>query len=73
MMVTAALSLYPTLLPSNVSPDWSLTVHNVAGPEYGLKIGLYWWIPGILLTLAYFAYVYRKFAGKARPEEGEGY
>jgi len=72
MLGTVACSLYPTILPATLAAN-SLTVENVAAPKYGLQIGLYWWIPGMILTLSYFTYAYRKFAGKVRLEEGDGY
>jgi cytochrome bd-type quinol oxidase subunit 2 len=41
-----------------------LTVANAKAGDYGLKIGLAWWVIGILLVTVYFAVVYRSFAGK---------
>ena len=32
--------------------------------DYGLKIGLVWWIVGMILAAGYSTYVYRSFAGK---------
>ena len=56
-----------------VLPDsqFGLTIANAAAPAYGLNVGLAWWTPGIVLAIAYFVFMYRRFAGKARlPEEG---
>jgi cytochrome bd ubiquinol oxidase subunit II len=39
-------------------------VHNAKAPDYGLKVGLIWWVIGIALATIYFTYVYRSFAGK---------
>jgi len=64
MLVSAAFGLYPYVLPSNGDPATSLTVANSAAAPYGLRIGLYWFIPGVLLTASYFVYTYRSFAGK---------
>jgi cytochrome d ubiquinol oxidase subunit II len=72
MLMSAAFGVYPYVLPASSDPARSLTVHNAAAGAYGLRIGLAWFIPGMLLVAAYFAYVYRSFAGKARGE-GEGY
>ena len=41
-------------------------MHNGAAAEYGLKVGLAWFIPGMLLVTGYFVFVYRNFAGKVR-------
>jgi cytochrome bd ubiquinol oxidase subunit II len=64
MLVSVAFGLYPDVLPSNGDPALSLTVANTAAAPYGLRVGLYWFIPGILLTTGYFVYTYRSFAGK---------
>jgi cytochrome d ubiquinol oxidase subunit II len=41
-----------------------LTIWNAKAGEYGLKIGLIWWVIGMILAAGYFIYVYRTFAGK---------
>jgi cytochrome d ubiquinol oxidase subunit II len=55
------------VLPSNSDPALSLTVSNAAAPLYGLKVGLIWFIPGMLLATSYFVYTYRSFSGKVKP------
>ncbi len=69
MLVSAAFGLYPCVLPSNGDPARSLTIANASAAPYGLRIGLVWFIPGMLLAAAYFVYAYRSFAGKVRVEE----
>ncbi|HKW51788.1 MAG TPA: cytochrome d ubiquinol oxidase subunit II [Candidatus Eisenbacteria bacterium] len=74
MISSAAFGIYPYVLPSITDPARALTVRNAAAQEYGLRIGLIWWIIGMALVAVYFTYVYRKFAGKVRlGREGEGY
>lgn len=72
MLTSAAFGLYPYVLPASTDSNLGLTVHNAAAAEYGLWVGLAWFIPGMLLAGAYFAYVYRNFTGKVRLED-EGY
>jgi len=72
MLASAAFGVYPCLLPAVTDPAYALTVHNAAAAEHGLRVGLVWWIPGMALAVCYFAFVYRTFAEKARPE-GEDY
>ncbi len=72
MLTSAAFGLYPYVLPSNVDPALGLTVYNAAAAPYGLKVGLAWFIPGMLLATGYFVYTYRSFAGKVVLDE-EGY
>lgn len=64
MLTSAAFGIFPYMLPSNVSPQASLTVMNSAAAEYGLYVGLAWWIPGMALATLYSIFVYRRFAGK---------
>ncbi|HKK26573.1 MAG TPA: cytochrome d ubiquinol oxidase subunit II [Gemmatimonadota bacterium] len=71
MLASAAVSLYPYVLPS-VGPGPGLTVHTAAAARSGLAIGLAWWIPGMALALAYVVFLYRRFRGKVSLE-GEGY
>ncbi len=72
MLAAAAFGLFPHVLPARPDPSLSLTIHNTAAGAYGLRTGLIWWIPGMILVLGYFVYVYRHFAGKVSLE-GEGY
>ncbi len=69
MLTSAAFGVYPNVLPANSDPALSLTVTNAAAHSYGLGVGLVWWIPGMLLVLAYTAFIYHRFAGKVTLEE----
>jgi len=69
MLTSAAFGLFPYVLPSNTDSNLSLTIYNTAPAEYGLRIGLAWWIPGMLLASAYSIFMHRKFAGKVRVGE----
>jgi cytochrome d ubiquinol oxidase subunit II len=72
MLVSAAFGLYPYVLPSRADPRFGLTISNAAAAGYGLRIGLWWFLPGIALAIGYFVFTYRRFSGKVRPTE-EGY
>ncbi len=72
MLTSAAFGLYPYVLPALGGPELGLTVHNAAAAEYGLRVGLFWFIPGLMLVAGYFTFVYRQFGGKVETE-GEGY
>jgi len=65
MLGGTAFSLYPYLLSATTDPGYSLTVYNSAAGSYGLKVGLVWWIGGMVLVIAYFTYLFRSFRGKA--------
>jgi cytochrome d ubiquinol oxidase subunit II len=64
MLTSAAFGVFPNLLPSNMAPELSLTIHNAAASEHGLIVGLWWFIPGMALAIGYAVVVYRHFAGK---------
>ncbi|MFZ0640266.1 MAG: cytochrome d ubiquinol oxidase subunit II [Candidatus Acidiferrales bacterium] len=74
MLASVAFGLYPDVLPSSANPALSLTVENAKAADHGLKIGVAWWVVGMILATIYFVMVYRRFSGKvaASPEE-EGY
>lgn len=67
MLTSVTFGVFPYVLPSNVQPDFSLTVHNAAAAQNGLEIGLWWWIPGMALALGYVTFLYHRFAGKVEP------
>jgi cytochrome d ubiquinol oxidase subunit II len=76
MLTSVAFSLYPNVLPASTNPFYGLTVYNAKAANYGLKIGLIWWVIGMLLATGYTVFTYRSFAGKIRAadaEEGETY
>jgi len=64
MLSSAAAGLYPNVLPSHIDPALSLTVHNAAASDYGLRVGLAWFIPGMALVTGYFVFAYRLHSGK---------
>ncbi|MEJ7605587.1 MAG: cytochrome d ubiquinol oxidase subunit II [Bryobacteraceae bacterium] len=63
-LAAAAFTLFPYLLPSNLSPEAGLTIYNSNPGPYGMRVGLYWWIPGMLIAVAYSVGVHRHFRGK---------
>jgi cytochrome d ubiquinol oxidase subunit II len=74
MLTSVAFGLYPYVLPSSSNLAYSLTVDNAKAGNYGLRIGLIWWIIGMALATGYFVFVYHHFAGKVSPEQDhEGY
>ncbi len=70
MLVGAVFALYPVVLPASTDPALNLTIYNSAAGAHGLLVGLAWWIPGMLIALGYFVFVYRTFRGKVQLEGG---
>jgi len=63
MLTSVVFGVYPMVLPAR-NPMYSLTVENAKAGEYGLRVGVIWWVIGMILAAGYFTYVYRTFAGK---------
>ena len=72
MFASTACALYPMVLPA-VNPANSLTVSNASAAQYGLIVGLVWWIIGMILAGIYFVFAYRLFAGKVTETDAEGH
>jgi cytochrome bd ubiquinol oxidase subunit II len=73
MILGGAVALYPQVLPASGDPQYSLTIYQAAASAASLRLGLYWWLPGIALAIAYFVFLYRMFRGKVAPEGGYGH
>jgi cytochrome d ubiquinol oxidase subunit II len=72
MLVGAAAGLYPVVLPSVGTAGKSITIDRALAGPHAVRVGLIWWIFGILLALTYTVTVYWLFRGKV-PEHAEGY
>jgi cytochrome bd ubiquinol oxidase subunit II len=70
MLVGAAVSLYPRLLPSSSDLGHDLTVQNSISGAYALRVGLVWWAVGMVLAIIYFVVIYRMFRGKVTLDGG---
>ncbi len=64
MLGATAAGLFPDLLISTLGPEFDLGVRNAASGADGLRLGLAWWIPAMLLAAAYFLFLFRFFRGK---------
>ncbi len=65
LFASAAVGLYPYLLPSAGDPALGLTVAGAASTPSSLGWAMRWWIPGIVLAAAEFTWLYRVFRGRA--------
>jgi cytochrome d ubiquinol oxidase subunit II len=59
-LATAAVGIFPNILPAR-DPDHGLSIYDTAVSRDGLAAALWWWIPGILLVAAYFAFIHKQF------------
>jgi cytochrome bd ubiquinol oxidase subunit II len=70
MMVGAAVGLYPRLLPSTADRSLDITIQRALSGPHTLRVGLIWWIFGMMLAVIYFVVVYRMFRGKVSLGDG---
>jgi cytochrome d ubiquinol oxidase subunit II len=70
LMLTAALTVFPNLLPSTVNPQYSLDIYNSASSPHALRVSLIANAFGMIAVIVYSTYVHRVFHGKVRLDEG---
>lgn len=69
LVVLFSLGLYPNLVISSLSPEYSLTIYSAASSPRTLRIMAVIALIGMPLVLAYTAAVYWSFRGKVRITE----
>jgi len=72
MLTSVVFGVYPMVMPAR-NPVYSMTVASAKAGDYGLKVGLIWWVIGMFLAAGYFRFVYRSFAGKVSTDQPHGY
>lgn len=70
LMITAALTVFPNLLPSTLNPAYSLNIYNAASSPHALRVSLIANAFGMAGVIVYSTYVHRTFQGKVRSGEG---
>lgn len=63
-LASSFISIFPMLLPSTNKVNPSLTIYNASAGEYGLQVGIYWWIIAAILVVVYMIVQYKIFRGK---------
>lgn len=63
------IGLYPNIIPSGISPDFSLTAYNASSSPLTLKIMLVVVIIFIPAVIAYQSWAYYLFRGKVTKED----
>ncbi|MDP2381438.1 MAG: cytochrome d ubiquinol oxidase subunit II [Nitrospirota bacterium] len=69
MLASTAWGLYPNILIATDDLTNSLTVTNATAGDYGMQVGLWWFLIGFSLLLTYQAYAHRAFWGKVKLDE----
>jgi cytochrome d ubiquinol oxidase subunit II len=73
MILVAAFSAYPVLVPSSLGLQHSLTIYNAASSHRTHAVMLVIALVGVPIMLAYTAVIYRVFRGKVSEEEHGAY
>jgi len=69
LLTSAANSVYPYVLPARPDAALSLTISNASTSHYGQAVALWWWLPALALTTAYFVFLFRRFGGRGTAGE----
>ncbi len=69
MLVTVAISLYPTLVPSSLGAQYDLTVQNSASTDPSLRNMLLFAAIGVPIVATYTLFVFWTFRGKVKMDE----
>ncbi|MEX5215137.1 MAG: cytochrome d ubiquinol oxidase subunit II [Nitrospiraceae bacterium] len=64
LLASTAYGSYPNILIATTDPSHSLTVVNATAGVYGMHIGLWWFLLGFMLVIAYQVYAHYLFSGK---------
>jgi len=56
-LATAAVGIFPNILPAR-DPSHALSIYDATVSRDGLAAALWWWVPGILLVMGYFAFIH---------------
>ena len=64
MILLAALSLFPRLVPSSIDLNYSLTIYNASSTQRTLGVMLVIALIGVPIVIGYTLYMYRVFKGK---------
>jgi cytochrome d ubiquinol oxidase subunit II len=66
---TGIIGLYPNLIPSNIDPQYSLTIFNSSSSPYTLRIMTIVALLFVPVVIAYQIWIYRIFRHSVSPSE----
>ena len=72
LLSAGAAAIFPVILLSTISPEYSLTAYNSAAGQMSLRTAIIWWPVAVVLSFAYFWFVLRHFTGKVKAEKRDG-
>jgi cytochrome d ubiquinol oxidase subunit II len=66
LLGSAAASLFPVILYSTISGEYSITAYNGSSDSSSLRAATYWWPVAFALSFAYFWFVGKHYRGRAQ-------
>lgn len=72
LLASVGFGLYPFVLPSSTRAGAGLDLYRAAAAADGLRVGLAWFVPGIVLVASYVVFTYWRIAGTVTVE-ADGY
>lgn len=69
LMIAGAVGVFPFMLRSTLSPQYSLSAYQTGNDGHGLTVALIWWPVALFLSLGYFWFSFRNYRGKVKPIE----
>lgn len=67
-LATAAVGIFPNILPAR-EPHHALSIYDSTVSPHGLAVALWWWIPGVLLVMGYFAFIHTHLRKHPAPDD----
>jgi len=64
LLITGGAAIFPVMLHSTLAPENSLTAYSAAAGRRSLVLASIWWPMGLVLAIAYFVFISRRYAGK---------
>jgi len=66
LLGTAAAGLFPVILYSTISPEYSITAYNGSSDASSLRAAGYWWPVALVLAFSYFWFIGKHYRGRVR-------
>jgi cytochrome d ubiquinol oxidase subunit II len=64
LVIAGAAGVFPLMLYSTLSPEFSLSAYHTAAAGHGLAVALIWWPMALVFAFGYFLFIYWHYRGK---------
>jgi cytochrome d ubiquinol oxidase subunit II len=66
LVVAGAAGVFPYMLHSTLSPQYSMSAYQNAAAGHGLAVALVWWPMALIFAVGYFLFIYSHYSGKVQ-------